>query len=743
MNCKFKNTICLIVLAAFLIGCADKVTYRTTEYVWRGNEIIQNDGTVAVALSSDCIQSNYDGAEYQSGVWTLTKDISRFASYKAPTRMEEAVYNMALEECEKAVEKDSTLRTGKEWSGVWTRDISYSILLSMSHLQTKVSKNSLMRKVDGLGRIIQDTGTGGSWPCSSDRVIWVAAAFEIYKVTGDDKWLDTIYPIIRKSIETDLITIYNAETGMIKGESSYLDWREQEYPMWMKPADIFNSENLGTVCVFIRALDILAWMERHYGRESDAVRYEGIATGMRYSVNRYFWMEDKGYYAQYLYGRKNLILSPRSETLGEALAILYDVADSKQAEAIAANVPSEAFGTPCFYPQIKGIPPYHNDAMWPFVQAWWMKACVKAGNWKGVMHSIATITRNAAMYLTNKENMVIHTGRWQGTEINSSNMLWSLSGNLAIVYSVLFGMEYETDGLSFRPFVPEALEGERSLTGFRYRNATFDINMSGYGASVSCFMVDGKETAPFIPADMEGHHVIDIILDGKMPGCRMTMKENAYTPDTPVCLLCEETLNWYPVDDAVKYDIFCNGEHVCTTTDTFLKLSKEGEYQVIAIGRNDTESFASEPIEYTSSILVVDMGGLGVKSKSPYRNYPGQGYLHLTKTENVNVRIPVNIKESGRYAIDFTYSNANGPINTDNRCAIRTLWDAEGRRIGPVIMPQVGVDSFSVWTQSNTLYVELDEGCHEFYLTYSPENDNMNIAVNSAAVTNMRFIRQE
>ena len=206
-----------VLLLAVLAGCADRsVIYSTSEYTWKGNTIEQNDGTEAVALTSDCIRSDYDGAEYESGEWKLSKDISRFAFYKAPTLMEEAVYNMALEECEKAVEIDSTLRTGKEWSGVWTRDVSYSILLSMSHLQTKVSMNSLMRKVDALGRIIQDTGTGGSWPCSSDRMIWVAAAFEIYKVTGDEEWLKTIYPIIRRSIEVDLFTVYNEETGMVK-----------------------------------------------------------------------------------------------------------------------------------------------------------------------------------------------------------------------------------------------------------------------------------------------------------------------------------------------------------------------------------------------------------------------------------------------------------------------------------------------------------------------------------------------
>ncbi len=70
-----------------------------------------------------------------------------------------------------AIEPDSTFRTGKEWSGVWTRDISYSIILSLAYLQPKVAKYSLLRKVKN-GVIVQDTGTGGAYPVSTDRMVW-------------------------------------------------------------------------------------------------------------------------------------------------------------------------------------------------------------------------------------------------------------------------------------------------------------------------------------------------------------------------------------------------------------------------------------------------------------------------------------------------------------------------------------------------------------------------------------------
>lgn len=67
--------------------------------------------------------------------WQLTKDISAFPQYQSPYPVSDALYNMSLEEMIKAVEPDSTFRTGKEWAGVWTRDISYSIILSMAYLR--------------------------------------------------------------------------------------------------------------------------------------------------------------------------------------------------------------------------------------------------------------------------------------------------------------------------------------------------------------------------------------------------------------------------------------------------------------------------------------------------------------------------------------------------------------------------------------------------------------------------------
>jgi hypothetical protein len=209
--------------------------------------------------------------------WSLTKDITAFPQYKSEYLITDALYNMSIEEMIRAVEPDSTFRTGKEWAGVWTRDISYSIILSMAYLQPEVAKKSLMRKVNRKKRIIQDTGTGGAYPCSTDRMVWAIAAWEIYKATGDKDWLQQAYTIIKNSVDDDMANAYDAVTGLVKGESSFLDWREQTYPKWMQPADIYESENLGTNAVHYQANNVLAEMGGLLKRSTDAKKYKSNA----------------------------------------------------------------------------------------------------------------------------------------------------------------------------------------------------------------------------------------------------------------------------------------------------------------------------------------------------------------------------------------------------------------------------------------------------------------------------------
>ncbi|TAE58531.1 MAG: glycogen debranching protein, partial [Bacteroidetes bacterium] len=116
----------------------------------------------------------YDAEDYQEKEWKLSLDLSQKPTYTSDQPMVDALFHLSLEEALKNIEPDSTFRTGAKWSGVWTRDISYSIFLAFAYHEPEVAKISLMKKVKR-DRIIQDTGSGGAWPVSSDRTTWALA----------------------------------------------------------------------------------------------------------------------------------------------------------------------------------------------------------------------------------------------------------------------------------------------------------------------------------------------------------------------------------------------------------------------------------------------------------------------------------------------------------------------------------------------------------------------------------------
>ncbi|NHZ84902.1 MAG: glycogen debranching protein, partial [Planctomycetia bacterium] len=385
-----------------------------------------------------------------SNKWKPSLDTSKYPQYHSDYPISDVLYNLSLEELILDLREDGAFMAGAKWPGVWTRDISYSILLSLAIIEPEAARKSLMHKVKNQ-RIIQDTGTGGSWPVSTDRMTWALAAWEIYTVTGDTNWLLEAFEIIKNSAEDDLLTIINPNTGLVSGESSFLDWREQSYPRWMDPKDIYNSQCLGTNAVHYRTYEILSEMALTLNQPEITIKYKKTATSIKQAINENLWLEKKGFYGQYLYGGKYYSLSPRSETLGEALCILFNIADKNQKQSIITNTPTSSFGIPCFSPQIPNIPSYHNNAIWPFVEAYWAWAATKTGNSVSVEHSLASIYRSAALYLSNKENMVAETGDYMGTEINSDRQLWSVAGNLAIIYRIFFGMEFQSDGLYFQP----------------------------------------------------------------------------------------------------------------------------------------------------------------------------------------------------------------------------------------------------------------------------------------------------
>ncbi len=717
-----KKLLFLLPLAA-LASCQEKPIYENESYTMYADRIVQGEYT-GVAESPYKIVSNLDGEEY---IWEKKNDLSTYPVLETPYLIEETAYNIGVDESVNAVEPDGTLRTGTEWGGVWTRDVSYSIIHSMSFIQTEAAKTSLMCKVNSKGEIIQDTGTGGAWPCSTDREIWVGAAWEIYKVTGDMEWLKTVYPIAKRSLEVDMRTVFEPETNLVRGESSFIDWREQSYPTWMEPADIYDTKCLGTNMVFYIALTSAAEMGRILGDEATAQNFEAMAAKIKEGINEHLWMDETGYYAQYLGGRADDLLYTKSETLGEALAILYGVAEGDRATRLSESLPIVDYGAPVFWPWIADQPPYHNQAVWPWVQAYWIHACAKVGNEHGVLHGVGAVWRAVMMYATNKENYVADTGNWRGTQINSSNMLWCLAGNISITFKLLMGMEFAADQLNFAPVVPENLKAERTVRNFRYRNATLDVTVSGYGDTIKSFKLDGvKMSQAVVPGNLEGHHTVEIQMSNSFKkDLGVNYQPACWAPLMPVVTMADGRLSWAPVEGAVYYNVYAGGElvGVAGTTEIIIEPEWKGDIQVVAVAQDGTPSFPSAPINLSEKISV----------KLPE--------TMLRKSAGTEFNVTVNVPEDGQWALTWNYANGTGPVSTDNNCGIRMLY-VDGVKAGINIFPHRGTNEWDNWGWTIPEELSLTKGNHVFTLKMESDADNMDLHINDFKIRELRLIRK-
>lgn len=761
-----KHILSILIAACATVAGAKNIV-STQAYSWVGDSIIQGEYS-AFAPNDYEIISNYSAQPHFfmpiEKTWKLTNDISAYPQIKSSNTLLNAVYNMGLDEMINAVEPDTTLRTGKEWAGVWTRDVSYSIILSMAYMQPEASRISLMKKVTPTGRIVQDTGSGGAWPVSTDRMIWAVAAYELYLVNGDRNWLEYAYPIIKRSMDDDLLVAYTNSgdnsvqpcilpmPGLARGETSFIDWREQSYPKWMQTADIYVSQAVGTNMVHAVALQVLAEMANELGNKADAMKYGSIARQLRQNINSSFWLDDKGYYGMYLYGRNFMIMNPRAETLGESLSILYDVAPAERQRTITESNPTTPYGAPIFYPQISDMPSYHNNALWPWVAAMWALANAKVGNEDGTMQAIGSIVRPAALFATNKENLNLDNGDI-ATELNSSNMLWCLSGNLALNYRILFGIHFEKEGLAFRPFVPKALADTRSLTNFKYRDASLNITIHGFGDKIKSFKLNGKEHAPILPPAINGINEIEIVMaNNEIAPMKVNNVANIKAPLTPIVTLSNSPdldapgvpvnnlLSWNPIEYIHHYVVLRNGEEVAQTSSTAFEAVIPGEYQVIGVSDDGIPSFASEPrsnlpcftVEMPGESINMVSSEVSYSPKSPISGFHGDGFAEVDH-KSAAIEMAIEVHEDGAYAINLLYANGNGPVNTENKCAIRTIL-IDGAPVGTVVMPHRGVGNWSDWGYTNSVDVELAAGVHVLSIVFLPQNENMNLGTNHAII---------
>lgn len=368
--------------------------------------------------------------------------------------------------------------TGRNWHYVWTRDTAFSAALGIASIDPERAARSLAFKLSerrggGGLEVVQDTGSGGSWPVSTDRVSWAfgaRATLAWLDGTPRTTFRDRALTALRNTLERDRRTVFDAGRGLYRGEQSFLDWREQTYPDWTANAlsHIAMSESLSTNLLHLIAIEESASLADETGDTASRDRWRGWAAALRTSIHDTFWNPEAGLFSAFTTTGFDRSPVRRWDLLAESLAILTGVASPAEATSILSRYPHVGAGAaPVIFPQQQLTPIYHNRAEWPFVTAFWLRAAQRGQHAAAADRAMGSLVRAAGLNLSNMENLeaiqgapFVEDGSYSGPVVNSQRQLWSVAGYLSMVQETLFGITPTRDGLEFHPFVTQRARRE-------------------------------------------------------------------------------------------------------------------------------------------------------------------------------------------------------------------------------------------------------------------------------------------
>lgn len=656
-----------------------------------------------------------------------------------------AAYRLALQELAAGISPEGLMPAGANWASVWTRDVAYAATLGADIAAPDAVRRSLESRVRH-GVVVQDTGTGGGWPVSTDRVVWAMGAYAYAQVTGDADWLRYAAEVLTATLAQDAAVLPQG-TPLRPGETSFLDWREQSYPAWMSTADIGASYALSTNILYFICLSVLAKMLRRLGREAEAAQRHREALVLAEAIEAHFWNPGTRRY--------NMLYRPgeppeeRSDALASALAVLSGVAGEHAAE-LMEHLPRSPWGTPVFAPyKAEPVQAYHNRAIWPFVEAFVLLAQAELQQTEGAAFSLVSLLRAALAFGTNKENFHAETGRAEDTLLNSDRQLWSVCGMLGAFYRGLFGVQFEGENVVLSPCVPRVFAGSHWLSGLRVRGLLLDIHLNGYGTEIGAVMVNGKPGSPVIPLDACGHWQVEIEL---MPAeGAESSPAPAATEDLPDVLWDDPgdgALRWHPVPGAESYCIYRDGRAFATTCDCFFPLPSPPRcyhrYSVQAQGRT-TLSAPNRPFSCAPAGVVHHLLPERIGEAAEYRVEHGQAWLDLRPcTARVEYEeLCLAPEEAGHYRLQLHYANATASKRDGDTCALRELW-VDGVFRAVLVLPHH--TKAGCWEEdalTAPLELALTPGRHCFALLCTPRCTNGNGELNQCMVRALELTRTD
>jgi hypothetical protein len=737
-------------------------------------------------------------------------ELAGWPSISTNNDMFDALYALTLEEvreCSVSVIQDGAynnntpvqcpaggcFETGRLWTFVWTRDTAYAVDLALAALDPTRARNSLEFKLSELrgggGRqIIQDTGSGGSFPVSSDRAVWALGAWRLLGyLDGAERsaFIALAWDAVRNTIEHDRAVVYDADSGLYLGEQSFLDWREQSYPAWTADdtVQIHMSQALSTNTAHLRLLELGAWLAGESGDTARQTQFQGWADDLRAAIDAVLFHSDLGLWSTFTTGTLDRAPVRHFDLLGTSLAVLAGVGNAARQAQVVRSYPHLAPGPSVLWPQQKEVAIYHNRGIWPFVTAYWLRAARQVRNDAAMSHNVRSMIRGAAMNLSNMENFEcvsgapwLDDGGWSGPVVNSQRQLWSVAGYAAMVHDVIFGLDTTPGGIRFLPYVTRELRntlfaGADSLVlnNFPYRGRTLTVVVGLPAATadedgayaVGEILLNGAAVSSdhLTPAALQTHNLLEITLvdtpeaaDSIVLVTNTGEYRNLFSPLGP-------TLTGVTASGGGLQVAFASGGE--PAAEIAFNVYRDGVQVASGLPGSttswtDTSATASSPSHcYTVEAYFVLSGNHSQHARpwcwwgTGYNRITSIGAQSFTATGGTLVfnhgswhyeswgepshtltAAGVTPTFTGDHYLQVTYGNGAGAVSTGITCAVKRVEVVDEGTNQPVgsgllVMPHLG--QWDIWKESNFVKVALDSS-RSYRITIFHDTTTLNMS---------------
>lgn len=657
---RFLPIIIIALSAAIYYGCTD-ISGSEKESVYKADGIeVYPDSIIAGgkeynALSANEITNAWKGEAVNSGL-----------RLRSTSRMADALFAKAISE---TADSSSLSET--------------DIFLSMAFIDPEKSMRQL--------RAIAESSQKKRTPYNSrpiDSTPWGAAAWEVYCVTGNKKWLAEAYRTICTSLKEQSVGTDILATGV----PHYLTPAGDFFPSWMQTSDLLQVKSLGVNTWRYLTLKAAADMAATLGLDEES-EWRHKANTLREAINDTFWEPARSRYSAYLYGDLYPILSPLSDNFAGALCTLSGIATEEMSAAGVGSAISLPAGLPITYPS-----PDPHGKITPEVQTLYGLA--------------AAIVRDPAALKLAIGSL------WAMSLESPAPYAWP-----ALLVKGLLGLNFTSRGIEITPIIPAILSGPHILRGFKYREAEITISINGTGDRIaSASLDDTPATSAFIPADIKGKHTLKITMSGNSLHERsLPSSAEAKMPPMPKVYWNrsrEATIT--DDDEETVYDIYVNGV-LMERSDNKRYTPDGGGTNIINIvpvttGNPPVAGFSPRGHILADPSDIISIPSLTITPRrSPLHlirdRETATRYIELAARHNTRLTFYVNAPAPGDYFLNIIYSNGY------DETAVRTV-EVNGLPAGRVICPPVRRNDWVTTQTSTTITVPLKDGYNKLSLYY-------------------------